>query len=524
MNSFLTGFLDPKNKHYKPVYPVLLLFLLMLWVAWYKWIILGVYDAPPGSDGGQWLAFGHQLFTGETVKAGFQSYPPLLPSIVKILSLFLTPLGALKLSGIFTSVFIAIPVYLILRRTLIPVIALVLAITAALTPFNGEILSFGGYPQLLGSSFLLFSLYFLTSGFETGEKRWFFAASLAASATIGTNVLPALLLLIASGLIVLFYLFRIRRENKAILYHRIRSAFLCWVLPSIVLAIPFMKSYFAYLSESASSETTAIHWTVMEIAGWVNSSWLLEFALWIGVAGIAGSLLILLGKTFFNKQIILASTSISILIATIIGVFLIPELRFWGFIEISLILVLGFLPGILESLVNYLKVRKYLVRVMLIFTLACVLIIGTLGHRRLLIASDWYQVVTPPVISALDWLIDNGDPGSIVATTGTKRGHVYGWWIEGYSHLPAYTAGDPLLFFSEEERAQVEIARSILIDDTSSSEIETLAEQHQIRYLFLDKKILETSHYRLVRAGFEDRFENKTILIMENTNLNDTTQ
>ncbi|MDP7420718.1 MAG: 6-pyruvoyl-tetrahydropterin synthase-related protein, partial [bacterium] len=249
----MTGFLDPENKHYKPVYPVLLLFFLMLWVAWYKWIILGGYAAPPGSDGGQWLAFGHQLFTGETVKAGFQSYPPLLPSIVKIVSSILTPLGALKLTGIFTSVFIAIPVYLILRRTLIPVIAIVLAIIATLTPFNGEVLSFGGYPQLLGSSFLLFSLYFLTLGFETRGKRWFFAASLAASATIGSNIFPSFLLIIASLLIVLFYLFRMRCESKAILYHRIRSAFLCWVLPSIVLVIPFIKSYFAYLSESASS-------------------------------------------------------------------------------------------------------------------------------------------------------------------------------------------------------------------------------------------------------------------------------
>ncbi len=517
-------FFDPKNKHFKPVYPVLLLFFLMLSVAWYKWIILGGYAAPPGSDGGQWLAFGHQLFTGETVKAGFQSYPPLLPSIVKIASTVLTPLEALKVTGIFTSVFIAIPVYLILRRTLIPVIAIALAITATLTPFNSEVLSFGGYPQLLGSSFLLFSLYFLTLGFETRGKRWFFAASLAASATIGSNVFPSFLLIIASLLIVLFYLFRMRCESKAILYHRIRSAFLCWVLPSIVLVIPFIKSYFAYLSESASSEATTMHWRVIEITGWVNSSWLFEFTLWFVVASIMGALLILLGKTFFNKQIILASTSISILIATIIGVFVIPKLRFVGFIEISLILVLGFLPGIVKSLVNHLKVQKYFVRVMLIFTLACILTVGTLGYRRLLIASDWYQVVTPPVIGALDWLSDNGDLGSIVVTTGTERGHVYGWWIEGYSHLPAYTAGDPLLFFSEEERTQVEIAQNILIDDTSSSEIEALVEQHQIRYLFLDKNIMETSHYKLVRAGFKDQFENQTILIMENTNLNDNTQ
>ena len=103
-----------------------------------------------------------------------------------------------------------------------------------------------------------------------------------------------------------------------------------------------------------------------------------------------------------------------------------------------------------------------------------------------------------------------------MVTTGSDRGHNYGWWIEGYSHLPAYTAGDPLLFFSNEERGQVELAQAILIEDTSPLDIRALANENKIRFLFLDKETLERRLIDLYRAGFMKRFENDAILIMEN--------
>jgi hypothetical protein len=475
--------------------------------------------APPGSDGGQWLAFGHEILTGESVRAGFQFYPPLLPFAVQLVSLVTGPLIALKLVGIFTSVFIAVPVYLLLSRNLAPGFAAGIAITVTLAPFNNEILSFGGYPQLLGTSFLLFSIFFLVMGFNTGQRRWFLAASVAAAATIGSNVLPALLLVIASGLIALLFFYKLWRESEGLLFRRFLTAFLWWFLPTVVLSLPFSNTYFAYLSTAMSSTTNPTQLTIMDIAGWANSSWLFEFLLWAGIASIVGFFFLLLGRAFFNNQALLADASVVLLLATFFGFLLMRELRFLGFFEISLILMMGFIPSILDSILTYLKSRQYLARLILIFVIALVLTVGTVGHRRLLIANDWYQVVDAPVLTAFDWLRDNADSGSIVVTTGTHRRHIYGWWIEGYAHFPTYTAGDPFLFFNIEERTQVELARRILILDTPPPEIRVLAEQNKIKYLFLDKEVIQKTFIDLYRAGFKKRFENEAIIIMENKEL-----
>ena len=65
---------------------VILLLLLMSGVAVYQWVQFSGNAAPPGSDGGQWLAFSHQLFGGERIKAGFQFYPSIFPFFVRLVS------------------------------------------------------------------------------------------------------------------------------------------------------------------------------------------------------------------------------------------------------------------------------------------------------------------------------------------------------------------------------------------------------------------------------------------------------
>ncbi|MFC1977022.1 hypothetical protein ACFLWS_01980 [Chloroflexota bacterium] len=516
IKGFLVNSVIAGSRSQKQSAGFLLLLVLMLLVAWYKWSLFGGNAAPPGSDGGQWLAFGHKLFTGESVRAGFQFYPPILPFAVQLVSLVKGPLIALKLVGIFASVSIAVPVYLLLHKTLTPWLSAAVAITATLTPFNNEILSFGGYPQLLGTSFLLFSTFFLLMGFNTGRRRWFLAAGVAAAATIGSNVLPALVLVMTSGVITLLFLYKLWLESRSILFRRFRTAFLWWFLPSVILSLPFSNVYFAYLSTAVSSTTSPTQLTVMQIAGWANSAWLFEVVLWAGIASVAGFFLLLLGRGFFDNQVLPAVASVALLLATCFGFLLMREIRFLGFFEISLILMMGFVPGMLDSILTYLKARQFLGRLILIFALSFVLIVGTIGHRRLLIAYDWYQVVNTPVLTAFDWLRDNADSGSIVAATGTDGGHNYGWWIEGYAHLPTYMAGDPSLFLDAEERTQVELARRILILDTSPSKVRVLVEQYNIRFLFLDKKCFQKPLIDLHRAGFVERFENDAILIMEN--------
>jgi len=486
----------------------------MLVVAWYKWTWFGGSAAPPGSDGGQWLAFGHQLFTGESVRAGFQFYPPLLPLTVELVSLVLSTLGALKLVGILTSVLLAIPVYLFIRTTLAPWLSAVIAVTATLTPFHNEVLCFGGYPQLLGTSFLLFSIFSLLKGFNTGQKRWFMAAAVAAAATVGSNVLPAFVLVMTSCVVMLIIFYKLQYGSKTVLYYRFRSAFLYWLVPSVILSLPFSNIYIAYLSTAQSSPANPAQLTIADIAGWASSAWLWEFILWAGILITIAFPLPFLGKAVFKKPVLLADAAVAILLSTSVGFLLMRELRFLAFVEIGLILMTGLIPGILSYILSRKKTKRFLPILTLLLMLGLMLAVGTVGHRRLIIANNWYEVVDTPVLAALDWLRYDEDLEAVVATTGTERGHNYGWWIEGYTHHPAYMAGDPFLFLNTEERAQVTLAQSLLLLETPPHEIQALAEQNNIRFLFLDKRVFQGTLGDLVKAGFIKRFENDVIVIM----------
>jgi len=490
----------------------------MLLVAWYKWTLFGANHAPPGSDGGQWLAFSHQLFGGESVRAGFQYYPPLLPFTVKLASFVLSPLGALKLVGVLTSVLIAVPVYLFLCKNLSPWFSAVLAVTATLTPFNNEILCFGGYPQLLGTAFFLLSVFCLLEGFDTGKGKWFFAASVAAAGTLGSNVLPGLLLVMTSCVIVVIWLFKLWRESKDMLGRRLRSALLFWFVPSVILALPFNSVYFAYIFTAETSPANPTGLTLADIAGWAGSAWVVEVMLWASILFMVVLLYPYWRKALAGRSVLFVYAAVAILASTLIVFLLVRELRFLAFIEIGLILMAGHVPIVLGYILSRQEAKRHLA-VMLICVLGLVLSMASVGHRRLIIAYNWYDVVDAPVLSALDWLRDSADPETIIVTTGTEHGHNYGWWIEGYTHHLAYMAGDPFLFFNTTERAQVALARNLLAPETSPEEIRTLAKQNDIRYLFLEKQALKQALDDLIEAGFVERYQNAKIVIMENNEL-----
>ena len=498
---------------------IFLLLLLMLVVAVYKWVQFSGNAAPPGSDGGQWLAFSHQLFGGESIRAGFQFYPPIFPLFVRLVSLVVDPLVALKLLGIFTSIFIAFPVYLLLRTALHPCLSAVFAITVVITPYHNEVLCFGGYPQLLGTSFLLLSIFFLLQGLNTGQKRWFFGASVASAATIGSNVLTALVLLLAAGVILLISSCKLWHEGKSVLYPRFRSAFLWWGIPSIILSLPFATTYFAYLFTAERSPANPMGLTLPDILGWLKSAWLLEFILWLGVLSFVAVLFLFGARAIFRRRLLITDAAVALLFSAFAGFLLLRELRFIAFIEIGLVLVLGLILNMLISFFSRQKARRFLVASTLIAVLIFTSAVGVIGNRRFEIAYYWYEVVDASVLSALEWLHDNGTPGAKVVTTGADHGHNYGWWIEGYAHLPTYMAGDPFLFFNVTERAQVSLAHRLLIQETPPGEIRALANENGIQFLFFDKRVIYRSLGNFVEAGFVKCFENDTIVVMERKTL-----
>ena len=149
-----------------------------------------------------------------------------------------------------------------------------------------------------------------------------------------------------------------------------------------------------------------------------------------------------------------------------------------------------------------------------------VIVVGftaVLGARRSVIAVDWYRVVDDSVIAGLDWLDQHRVPDARVLTTSASRGHNYGWWIEGHTTMPAYTAADVSLFVDPAERDKVRLAERLMSVDATQDEIRDAAARENIRFMFLDTQNLGASPWTLIDAGFVPRFEHGSILVMERT-------
>ncbi|MBI4219367.1 MAG: hypothetical protein HY682_04420, partial [Chloroflexi bacterium] len=226
---------------------LLVLALVLGAAALFRWTLFRPNVAPPGSDGGQWLAFGYQLLGGERIKAGFESYPPLVPFIVGVAARILPPLITLKLVGVASATLISIALYPLVRVWLGPRMSGIMAGAVAFAPYQSEILMFGGYPQLAGTGLSVFTLFFLALALDRRRRGLFVLAGILAAATVAAHLLAAVQLGIALPVVLGLHLWSVRRDRAAVT-GAIRQ-FLMWTAaPAALLALPVLPSYSEYLT------------------------------------------------------------------------------------------------------------------------------------------------------------------------------------------------------------------------------------------------------------------------------------
>jgi len=391
---------------------------------------------------------------------------------------------------------------------------------------------FGGYPQLLGTTFLVLSVFLLVKGLHTGQARWFWGAALTTAATIGTNVLPTVQILAAGGAVLLLSPFRLRHDSWTVVRRRLRSALVCWGLPSAALALPIAPVYLGYFASGYFSGEGG--WPISPLSlvwptllGWIGG-WRWDFLMWFSILVVI--LPAAIGATLGRKSL-LADATVGLAASALVTLLLFSEFRSLQLVEICLVLSVAILARFLTAKPWMVSVEWFSnaqasmpwrqIKASLGITLATALVLAValavvlMGERRSRLALNWYQVLNPAALSAMDWLRANGQPGDKVVATSALRDQHYGWWIEGYAHLPTYMVVNPVRFLSAEERAQVAFARRLLEQETSPQEIKALAEGEGIQFLFLDKRVLHHPTEELVQADFVVRLENYNIIVME---------
>jgi hypothetical protein len=480
----------------------------------FRWAVFSPNVAPPGSDGGQWLAFGHQIVTGERIKAGFESYPPIVPLAVAAFDAFLPSMMALKVVGGLAAVGLVLPLYGLLRQVTAPVPSALVAGVVGIAPYHTEVLTFGGYPQLAGAIFMLFALWFLLLGLKTGQRLYLLAAGVASGGAAATHVLIAIQLVAAGTLLCAGYLWSTPACRWSDALRKLAPVGFWTVLPGLLIAAPIIPTYFNYVFDARRTPANPLNLSVGQVSEWLRSAWRWELVLWAGVGAIAIPVTV---YQFLVHKSLLALLAVALLAIAFVGVLFVRELRFLQVFELGTILSAGVATAQIMEWAGSAS-RPPVIRPLGVLLLVCVVgAVVIVGVRRSAIAYRWYAVVTNSTLDAMEWLrrdASDGPPGIIVAS-GAPRGHNYGWWLEGYVRRPTYMAGDPFLFFDETERRQVSMAARLLDPTTPASEAESIVEAEGVQYVFLDKGIHGQSRAPLLRLGFVVGYENEQIAVLD---------
>ena len=193
--------------------------------------------APPGSDVGNWLALGRELL-GDHVKAATVPYPPVIPGLTGVLALVLPPLTALTILGAVVSVSVGLPFFLLVRRDAGLPWAAVFTIGFLFLGYTGEMLAWGGYPQLLSHFFLLSGLYLLGRGLVDNRRDLLLLAGVAAGLSMGTSSLTIMFLTITIPLFVVFLAARHKTNFRGF-----SLGVVAWAIVAGVVSLVFLPVY-----------------------------------------------------------------------------------------------------------------------------------------------------------------------------------------------------------------------------------------------------------------------------------------
>lgn len=485
---------------------------LLLAASTYRWVALSQEAAPPGSDGGNWLAFGAELFDDE-VKAASAVYPPAFPAMVQGFVLVMSPLYALKVLSLMGAAFVGIGAYLFLRTAVPLGLAGLLAVALTVSDYQTKVLAWGGYPQLFGAAFLLVSVFLFLKGLHEGKAQFFAGAALFMGLTFATHLLATIQLVLAITVAVTVYFYGWNRYlARDVLKERARMA-LRWLGVAVLLALATFPFYWRMIGlwDGVPSNPQDFNLTdfFAEIGSWHTGTYL-----WLAAAVVSAP--VTAWVVMSRQRMLLADGATAIGVAALVGLVAESEVRSAHLLEIGLVLSMGVVCATMMSgrvpwkaFLDH-QWTRYSAGVLVVVFIAGILYFG---EQRSQSAFDWYRVVDEPALEALDWIRDHGSSNDKVVANETPRGGIYGWWIEGYAGLPTFFAVDPRWLSFRDEKKQASVAAHLLAPGTAPSVRRNLAESNGIKLLLLDKRTMQTPRSNFEEAGFELSLENESMLV-----------
>ena len=469
----------------------------------YRFVAASPNAAPPGVDGGNWLAFGRELF-GEDVKAAQSTFPPILPALLWAASKVLDPLTAAKLLGAVASVSAGIPLYLIAASSMSRGLSLLATIAFVGAGYHSEVLAFGGYPQLLAEAFMLFTIWMFAAGAIRNDSRLTAVAALFASLAIGTHHLTSIYLIVSlpvAGLALLLHGVKAR--------HVVKGLLLVGLLTTL-FAAPYASIYYVMFTQLAGSPFNIQGWALSTAGETFSYIFRNSAGLWYALMGISTAVLVVpLPKKFTLLRVI----TVTLFLGPISLFAYFAEVRFLQFLFAGIALgVALFVAWLWELSPERPFYKRLALAVYLAIASGTIVWSGVLFTKQ---AYPWYQVIDTPRLEALEWLRKSTPRDALIASTPTKNGWAIGWWIEGLSGRRTIIGADARWMAFHQEKVDAILADSIIASLRSHDDAVAYAMMSRagISYLFIDKAVWKTPVPST--ALFDRVFENDGVVIFK---------
>ncbi len=431
--------------------------------------------APPGIDSGNWLGFGHALL-GQRIRSSQIAYPPLVPLVVTGAVRLLGPTAGVALVAALASLVPALAVYLVLRSLGLGWSAVVLAGFLAVGAATGEAAAWGGFPQLIGIGLCVLFLWSIETSLRTGRLRHCVGAGCTLALLLATShlIVPAA----ALGLAVLLAACLAFPPDDGIRPPFRRLVALGAVLG--VAALPFLPLYL-HLVRNVAANPAASSSQVQLRLGPILSQ--LEFIyrdfreFWrLAIAGVLFIPLVL----FDGRRTSLWKVTTSFALGALAALALTREPRFLYLLPVAAMLAAGLWLRDLQGLARPLFRRVWIG--------ATVVLAVALAWRFQLfkVQKEYYAVLTPGVVSGINWLSKETPRGSLVAVS-TVRDAPLGWWVEGLGGRPTLTSSSLEWLNYPDERARANLANRIFGIGSPSAAGLALARGDGVRYVLVAK-------------------------------------
>lgn len=416
--------------------------------------MLDRYVAPPSGDFGNFLTQANVLMGHDVIGQGLR-YPPLYFLIqIPFIDIF-GPMMGLKVLQAIVGTSCIVPFFLLAERRTEYGTAVVVTILFSFYQTFAEMTAWGGGPNFLAITFMLFAFYLLDDAYvnERSWKRDGILIGVLVGLIFETHHLTTVVMLGTLGLFLLFMLIWSNRERRT---KTLKIAMLIAPVALIVSApaIPIYLRMEADLASTLGAYHIASFTELFSINGgailylfsgpyWF--AWIFVFSL--GIMAMTYALISRREPRAYYRLVTAAGVA-----PLILGLFVFSNAagRILAFLPIPMMLATAVLVAeFLDRDPN----RKPMLRItfpsrkfMSLAIVALLVLLSVTGIQWMSGAVDWYHPVEGGEKMALDWISQNTPSDAVFATSGKslsghKEGDRLAWWIEGYAGRTAVLAG-----------------------------------------------------------------------------------